>query len=128
MNRREKLIASVIGPELDDKKAQMLNTTLKLLLGDMGEMFTKFWELEGPGIMCFQPEAMERTMFYLTLKELHSAQEECEQENNGDLAETFRRILQAAQKINPLEKAGYILNDKDGIRYLEVDYQQESEK
>jgi hypothetical protein len=128
MNRREKLIASVIGPELDDKKAQMLDTTLKLLLGDMGEMFTKFWELEGPGIICFQPDAMERTMFYLTLKELHSAQEECERDDNGDLAETFRRILQAAQKINPLEKAGYILNDKDGIRYLEVDYQQEADK
>jgi hypothetical protein len=127
MNRREKLIASVIGPELDDKKVQMLDTTIKLLLGDMGEMFTKFWELEGPGIMCFQPEQVERSMFYLTLNQLHAAQEECEQEKNGDLAETFRRILQAAQKINPLEKAGYILNDKDGIRYLEVDYQQASD-
>jgi len=127
MNRREKLIASVIGTELDDKKVQMLDTTIKLLLGDMGEMFTKFWELEGPGIMCFQPEQVERSMFYLTLNQLHAAQEECEQEKNGDLAETFRRILQAAQKINPLEKAGYILNDKDGIRYLEVDYQQASD-
>jgi hypothetical protein len=127
MNRREKLIASVIGTELDDKKVQMLDTTIKLLLGDMGEMFIKFWELEGPGIMCFQPEQVERSMFYLTLNQLHAAQEECEQEKNGDLAETFRRILQAAQKINPLEKAGYILNDKDGIRYLEVDYQQASD-
>lgn len=128
MNRREQLIASVIGPELDEKKAKMLDTTIALLLGDMGEMFVKFWEVEGPGIMCFQPEQVERSMFYLTLKELHSAQEECERDNNGDLAETFRRILQAAQKIDPLEKAGYILNDKDGIRYLEVDYQKKSEE
>jgi hypothetical protein len=59
-------------------------------------------------------------MFYLTLKELHAAQEECERDNNGDLAETFRRILNAAQKINPEEKAGYVLNDQDGIRYLEI--------
>lgn len=128
MNRREKLIASVIGPELDDTKAKMLDTTLKLILGDMGQMFAKFWEVEGPGVMCFQPEQVERSMFYLTLKELHSAQEECERENNGDLAETFRRILQVAQKIDPEEKAGYILNDKDGIRFLEVDYNKESEK
>jgi len=128
MSRREKLIASVIGPELDDAKVKMLDTTLKLMLGDMGEMYTKFWDAEGPGVMCFQPEQMERSMFYLTLKELNAAQEECEHESNGDLAETFRRILQAAQKIDPLEKAGYILNDKDGIRYLEVDYQTESEK
>jgi hypothetical protein len=127
MSRREKLIASVIGPELDQDKAKMLDTTLKLILGDMGQMFTKFWETEGPGVMCFQPEQVEKSMFYLTLKELNSAQEECERENNGDLAETFRRILQAAQKIDPEEGAGYILNDKDGIRFLAIDYNKVSE-
>lgn len=128
MNRREKLIAATIGPELDEQKAKMLDTTLSLILGDMGEMYSRFWEAEGPGVMCFQPENMQRSMFYLTLKELHSAQEELEAENNGDLAETFRRILQAAQKINPEEKAGYILNDKEGVRYLEIDYNEQTEK
>ena len=127
MSRREKLIASVIGPELDQEKAKMLDTTLRLILGDMGQMFSKFWEAEGPGVMCFQPEQVEKSMFYLTLKELHAAQEECEREDNGDLAETFRRILQAAQKIDPEESAGYILNDKEGIRFVAVDYNKVSE-
>jgi hypothetical protein len=127
MSRREKLIASVIGPELDQEKAKMLDATLKLILGDMGQMFSKFWEAEGPGVMCFQPEQVEKSMFYLTLKELHAAQEECEREDNGDLAETFRRILQAAQKIDPEESAGYILNDKEGIRFVAVDYNKVSE-
>jgi hypothetical protein len=36
--------------------------------------------------------------------------------------------LAAAQKINPEEKAGYLINDDDGIRYLEIDYCQVSEK
>ena len=66
-------------------------------------------------------------MFFWTLKEIHAAQEECERENDGDLAETFRRILAAAQKIDPVEKAGYIINDGEGIRYLEIDYTQASE-
>lgn len=127
MSRREKLIASVIGPELDQEKAKMLDSTLKLILGDMGQMFSKFWEAEGPGVMCFQPEQVEKSMFYLTLKELYAAQEECEREDNGDLAETFRRILQAAQKIDPEESAGYILNDKEGIRFIAVDYNKVSE-
>jgi hypothetical protein len=127
MSRREKLIASVIGPELDQEKAKMLDSTLKLILGDMGQMFSKFWEAEGPGVMCFQPEQVEKSMFYLTLKELHAAQEECEREDNGDLAETFRRILQAAQKIDPEESAGYILNDKEGIRFVAIDYNKVSE-
>ena len=128
MNRREQLIASVIGPEMDATKARMLDATIKLILGDMGEQYCQMWEHEGPGVMVFQPDNSERSMFFLTLKEIHSAQEECERSNDGDMAETFRRILSAAQKIDPLEKAGYIINDGQGIRYLEIDYNTVSKK
>jgi len=126
MNRREKLIASVIGPEMDETKAKMLDATIKLILGDMGEQYCKMWEVEGPGVMVFQPKNKERSMFFWTLKEIHTAQEDCERNNDGDLAETFRRILQAAQKIDPTEKAGYIINDDDGIRFIEIDYNKEA--
>jgi hypothetical protein len=122
MNRREQLLSSVVGPGLDNTKAKMLDATLKLILGDMGQMYLKMWDAEGPGVMVFQPDNQERSMFFLTLKEIHSAQEQEERDNNGDLAETFRRVLLAAQKINPLEKAGYLINDAQGIRYLEIDY------
>lgn len=128
MNRREKLIASVVGPELDKTKTRMLDATVKLILGDMGQQYFKMWQVEGPGVMVFQPENKDRSMFYWTLKELHSAQEECERDNNGDLAESFRRILEAAQKIDPEEKAGYVINDGEGIRYFEIDYNKQAEK
>jgi hypothetical protein len=128
MNRREKLIASVVGPELDETKTRMLDATIKLILGDMGQQYFKLWEVEGPGIMVFQPENKERSMFFWTLKEIHSAQEECERGNDGDMAETFRRILSAAQKLDPTEKAGYVINDAEGIRYFEIDYNKVSEK
>lgn len=127
MNRREKLIASVIGPELDETKTKMLDATIKLILGDMGQNYFKMWEIEGPGVMVFQPRNKERSMFYWTLKELHAAQEDCERQNDGDLAESFRRILEAAQKIDPAEKAGYVINDNDGIRYFEIDYNKQAE-
>lgn len=122
MNRREKLISSVIGPEMDETKARMLDTTMKLVLGDMGQHYVKFWEAEGPGVMVFQPENKERSMFFMSLPELESARKQCEAENNDDLAETFRRILEAAQKIDLMEMAGYIINDGQGIRYLQIAY------
>ena len=124
MYRREKLIASVIGPEMDETKARMLDATVRLILGDMGQQYSKMWECEGPGVMVFQPQNKERSMFFFTLKEMHAAQEECEKSNDGDMAESFRRILGAAQKIDPSEKAGYIINDDEGMRYFEVDYNQ----
>lgn len=127
MNRRENLIASVIGPDLDETKAKMLDATLKLILGDMGEQYCKHWELSGPGVMVFQPEHKDRTMFYWLLSEIHKAQEKSERENNGDLAETFRRILESAQKINPVENAGYVINDNEGIRYFQIDYNKTAE-
>ena len=107
---------------MDEKEVKMLDTTMRLVLGDMGEMYVQFWSTEGPGVMCFQPESKDRSMFYMTLEELHSAQSSCESDHQGDLAESFRRILEAAQKIDPTKKAGYIINDADGIRYLEIDY------
>ena len=121
MNRREKLISQTLSPSMDENEAKMLDTTMRLILFDMGKMYSKFWETEGPGVLCFQPDS-ERTIFFLTLEELHSAQEAEERDNNGDLAESLRRILVAAQKIDPEEKAGYMINDKEGIRYLEIDY------
>lgn len=122
MNRREKLIAQAIGPDLDETKVRMLDATVRVILGDMGQQYCKMWEVEGPGVMVFQPDNKERSMFFWTLKEIHSAQEECERGNDGDMAETFRRILSAAQKIDPTEKAGYVINDQEGIRYFEIDY------
>lgn len=121
MNRREKLISQTLSPSMDENEAKMLDATMRLILSDMGKMYSKFWETEGPGVLCFQPNS-ERTIFFLTLEELHSAQEAEERDNNGDLAESLRRILVAAQKIDPQEKAGYMINDKEGIRYLEIDY------
>jgi hypothetical protein len=128
MDRREKLLASLIGSDLDSKKAGMADAVVKLILGDMGSYYHKLWGMEGPGVIVFQPQNKERSMFFWTLKEIHSAQEECERGNDGDLAETFRRILSAAQKIDPEEKAGYVINDDDGIRYFEIDYNKQSEK
>ena len=121
MNRREKLISQTLSPSMDENEAKMLDTTMRLILADMGKMYAQFCDAEGPGVSCFQPDS-ERTVFFLTLEELHSAQEAEERDNNGDLAESLRRILVAAQKIDPAEKAGYMINDKEGIRYLEIDY------
>ena len=122
MNRRERLLASIIGPEMDETKVKMLDTTIKFILGDMGQQYIKMWKAEGPGVMVFQPTNKERSMFFLTLEELNSAKEDSERNNKDDLAESFRRILEAAQKINPQEKAGYVINDQQGMRYFEIDY------
>jgi hypothetical protein len=122
MNRRERLLATLLDKDFSQEKAKIVDSTIRFILNDMGQMYIDFWKNAGPGVMVFQPNSENRSMFYWTLQEINQAKESCEKENNEDLAETFRRILEAAKKIEPEEKAGYLINDKEGIRYFEIDY------
>ncbi len=124
MNKRERLLSTLLDKDFSQEKAKILDTTVRFILSDMGKMYIDFWNTEGPGVMVFQPTSQERSMFYWTLQEIHSAKETCEQDDNGDLAESLRRILESAQKIDPESSAGYIINDSDGIRYFQIDYNQ----
>ena len=117
MSRREDLLRAICGKDLEGNSARYADATAKIILGDMGKYFVKFWNEEGPGVMVLQPQD-ERSMFWMTREELHSASEKAE----GELGETFGTILKAAQKIDPMAAAGYILKDDRGIRYFQIDY------
>ena len=121
MNRREKLIASVIGPDMDPSKAAFLATTIKFILADQGEQYLKFWNLKGPGVMRLNPNQKVET--WCSLEDIREDIRLCEAINNDDLAESLKRILNRAEKIDPKKKSGYMVLDKDGIRYLEIDYE-----
>ena len=121
MNRRERLIASVIGEDMDPQKAAFLDTTIKFILADQGEQYLKFWDLKGPGVM--RLNATQQTDSWCTLEDLRDDIRLCESINNDDLSESLKRILNRAEKIDPKKMAGYMVLDKAGIRYLEIDYQ-----
>ena len=121
MNRRERLIASVIGEDMDPQKAAFLDTTIKFILADQGEQYLKFWDLKGPGVM--RLNATQQTDSWCTLEDLRDDIRLCESINNEDLSESLKRILSRAEKIDPKKMAGYMVLDKAGIRYLEIDYE-----
>ena len=121
MNRRERLIASVIGEDMDPQKAAFLDTTIKFILADQGEQYLKFWDLKGPGVM--RLNATQQTDSWCTLEDLRDDIRLCESINNDDLSESLKRILNRAEKIDPRKMAGYMVLDKAGIRYLEIDYE-----
>ena len=87
MNRRERLIASVIGPEMDPEKAAFLDTTIKFILADQGEQYLKFWKLKGPGVMRLIPTQEKDA--WCTLDDLREDIRLCESLNNDDLGESL---------------------------------------
>ena len=121
MNRRERLIASVIGEDMDPQKAAFLDTTIKFILADQGEQYLKFWDLKGPGVM--RLNATQETDSWCTLEDLKDDIRLCESVNNEDLSESLKRILNKAERIDPKKTAGYMILDKAGIRYIEIDYE-----
>ena len=125
MSRREKILQAVCGKDMEGNSAAYADATAKIILGDMGKYFLKFWEAEGPGALVMQPED-EHSMFWLTLEELHAAREESERKGEKEMAETFQKILESAAKIDPTSGAGYILNDSQGMRYFVIDYEKDA--
>ena len=87
MNRRERLIASVIGEDMDPQKAAFLDTTIKFILADQGEQYLKFWDLKGPGVM--RLNATQQTDSWCTLEDLRDDIRLCESINNEDLSQCF---------------------------------------
>ena len=116
-DRREKLLEAVCGKDFDGNSAAYAEAVTKIILGDMKGFYQKFWQAEGPGVMVLQPNG-ERSMFWLTFEELNVISEKEE----GDVGETFRTILESAQKIDPESAAGYIIQDHQGVRYFQPDY------
>ena len=114
--QREEMLQGVLG---EDGKPEYLDSVVKMVLGDMGEFFHKFWHQLGPGVMVLQPGAEDKGMFWLTLPQLNQAKEDSDSKEFADHLET---IILAAQKIDPDEKAGYMIWDHRGTRYFEVDY------
>ena len=114
-------MASVIGEDMDPQKAAFLDTTIKFILADQGEQYLKFWDLKGPGVM--RLNATQQTDSWCTLEDLRDDIRLCESINNDDLSESLKRILNRAEKIDPKKMAGYMVLDKAGIRYLEIDYE-----
>jgi hypothetical protein len=125
-NRREELLKKVCGKDIDGNSAKYADATTKIILGDMGKYFVKFWETEGPGVLVMQPKN-ERSMFWLTLEELHAAREESERQGEEEMASAFQSIVESAAKIDPMASAGYLLNDEKGMRYFVIDYNKTSE-
>ena len=121
MNRRERLIASVIGEDMDPQKAAFLETTIKFILADQGEQYVKYWNLKGPGVM--RLNATQKTDARGSLEDLRDDIRLCETINNDDLSESLKRILNRAERIDPKKMAGYMILDKNGIRYVEIDYE-----
>ena len=106
---------------MDPQKAAFLDTTIKFILADQGEQYLKFWDLKGPGVM--RLNATQKTDSWCTLEDLRDDIRLCESINNDDLSESLKRILNRAEKIDPKKMAGYMVLDKAGIRYLEIDYE-----
>ena len=121
MNRRERLIASVIGEDMDPQKAAFLETTIKFILADQGEQYVKYWNLKGPGVM--RLNETQKTDAWCSLEDLRDDIRLCETVNNDDLSESLKRILNRAERIDPKKMAGYMILDKNGIRYVEIDYE-----
>ena len=87
MNRRERLIASVIGEDMDPQKAAFLETTIKFILADQGEQYVVL-EPQRTGVM--KLNATQKTDAWCSLEDLRDDIKLCETINNDDQSESLK--------------------------------------
>jgi len=122
-SRREKLLEQVLNNNVTDQAAQSLDTVVKLILGDMGEFYYKFHQSDGPGVLVFQPNSSDASMFYMPVSALQNWRE-----TQPELEEQIQKIIEAVIKVNPTEHSAYLILDQEGFRFCIVDYNQTSQE
>ena len=120
--KRKKLIEKVLGNNVSDQSAKSLDTVVKLVLGDMGEFYYKFFSSDGPGVIVFQPQSKDASMFYMPVSALQNWRD-----SEPGLEEKIQKIIDAVIKLNPAENSAYLIIDKEGFRFCIVDYNKTSE-
>lgn len=105
----------------DKASPSAFDTTVKLVLGDMGSFYKQFYDELGPGVLAFQPESKDAELIYMTIEMLLDWREW-----NSEHAQDIQKMIEVADKVNPLEKAAYLIVDHEGFRFIVIDYEKDS--
>lgn len=122
-SRREKLISSVLSAHDTSQSPENLDAVLRLILADMGQFFLEFHQTDGPGVMVFQPNSKEASMFYMPMEALYDWRS-----SYSEGEKDVQKIIDTCAKINPLEQACYLIVDHQGFRFLVLDYNKSVEQ
>ena len=118
-SRREKLLQQLMETGPTGQSPESIDTVVRLILGDMGEFYYKFYNSDGPGVIVFQPNSQDASMFYMPVNALEHWREDY-QEGEKEI----QKIIDAVTKINPLENSAYLILDNEGFRFCIVNYDQ----
>lgn len=121
-SRREQLLAKFFNAWGDNTTPETLDTVVKIVLGDMGKFYKEFHDSMGAGVLVLQPQSKEAEMFYMTIEMLLDWREW-----NPDGPKDVQKMIEVAQRLNPLEAAAYLIVDQTGYRFYVIDYEQQSE-
>ena len=121
-SRREELLAKFMNAWGDQTSPETLDTVIKIVLADMGKFFKEFHDRLGTGIMVLQPQSKEAEMFYMTTEMLLDWREW-----NHDGPKDIQKMIEIAQKVNPLEAAAYLIMEPTGYRFYVVEYEKQAE-
>lgn len=121
-SRRECLLARFMGAWGDKASPESIDTVVKIVLADMGSFYKEFHDSMGPGVLVLQPQSKEAEMFYMTIEMLLDWREW-----NPDGPKDIQKMIEVAQRINPLESAAYLISEPTSYRFYVIDYEKQAE-
>ena len=115
-DRRQQLIKKLLKANPSENEEKMATLIIERILADMADFYEKFFAAEGPGVVIYDPDITQNTMYYMTTKELITGLEDLTSRGIEGAADVMRKAIAKAESIDPEREALFIIEDKKGLK------------
>lgn len=112
--RRQKLLNRLLSSAPSETEQKMLQLVLERVCADMCDHYERFYGALGPGALVYLPRAEEEnSVFYMPVGALIDAKNDCEKEDQTEVADTMRKAITRAEALNPETEALFLVQDEN---------------
>ena len=115
-DRRQQLIKKLLKANPSENEEKMATLIIERILADMSDVYEKFFATTGPGVVVYDPDNTENSMYYMNTKELITGLEDLSSRGIDGAAEVMRKAITKAESIDPEREALFIIEDKKGLK------------
>lgn len=109
-SRRNKMLTHLLKGASGEMEETLMKLSIERICADMCEYYSKFYKIEGPGAMVFQPQEDDKeSMFYLPVEALINALDD--NKGNEALEEVFQSAIRRAEALDPTKESLFLIQD-----------------
>ena len=124
-SRRNKLLTRLLQNTTGETEETLMKLSIERICADMCEFYTKFYALEGPGVLVFKPQAEDKdSMFYLCVDALINALDDYRDQES--VAEVFQSAIRRSEQLDPTKESLFLIQDENELALVHYKHDEEN--